>query len=83
MDWPDLDWLKLAKPLTTNHQHSAKMDWPKSAITVPKGGPKGSGPLSPRFWVWVCIVWGSGLNMGLWVFGGLGFLGSENLAKTH
>ena len=33
------------------------------------------GPRLPRFWVWVCVVWGSGLNVGFGVLGSLGFLG--------
>ena len=46
----------------------------------PKGGPKGSGPLSPGLgWVW--RVWGPGQNVGLWVFGVSAFW-VENLAKT-
>ena len=40
--------------------------------------PMGRAP-SLRVQVWVCNVWGSGLNVGLW---GLGFGGSENLATT-
>ena len=49
---------------------------------VPKGGPQRVGPNLPGFRVWVCRFWGSGLNVGLWVFGVWAFLGSENLAKT-
>ena len=47
---------------------------------VPKLGPQRVGLPLTRFWVWVCGVWGSGLYIGLSL--GLGFLSSENLAKT-
>ena len=38
----------------------------------PKWGPEGSATLTPEFGVWVCGV-GSGLNVGLWGLGLLGF----------
>ena len=36
---------------------------------VPKGGPQRVEPPLPGCRVWVCRVWGSGLNVGLWVSG--------------
>ena len=46
---------------------------------VPKGGPQRVGPPLPGFRVWVCWVWGSGVNVGLW---GLGFLGSQKFGQN-
>ena len=53
--------------ITTTTRTPAEMEG--GGQTQNECGPKGSGLPLPGFRVWVCRVWGSGLNVSLWVFG--------------